>query len=141
MVLLKALSELRVTPTLHYDLTATNSSDHTVRRASVRLLSEKTPKEGGVPPTGCHTARENDLPISLSLSRRHVRRRVGAFKPCPSLHASGVHQLIMADCRSNQCSLFRGSRVVARYSTSVKVVVDLSPEKRDRFGVKPYCVL
>jgi hypothetical protein len=72
MILLKALSELRVTPEYsNMIFQRCYSSDHTVRRASVRLLSEKTPKEGGVPPTGCPTVRKNDLPISLSLSRRH----------------------------------------------------------------------
>jgi len=33
---------------------------------ALELLSNRTPKEGGVPPTGCHTVRENNLPILYS---------------------------------------------------------------------------
>jgi len=33
---------------------------------ALELLSNRTPKMGGVPSTGCHTVRENNLPILYS---------------------------------------------------------------------------
>jgi hypothetical protein len=56
--------------------------------------------------------------------------RCGAFKHCPSPPKAEVHRLISP-------AFARFCRIVARYPTSVKDVAVLTPEKRDRFGVKP----
>jgi hypothetical protein len=98
----------------------------------------KTPKELGTP-TGCHTLRENDLPIFLLGSSVNVRDVYGCFSNCPSPSATKVHRLQSRSFR-NSVPRIASSSVVVRHLTSVEDVAVLSPWKRDRFGVKPWCV-
>jgi hypothetical protein len=138
MVLLKALLELRVTPEYsNMIFQRCYTSDHTVRRASVRLLSERPRRrEESLRRVAPQLGKTTCLPLYLF---RDDTVKCRCLKTLPFAPCCWSSSVLITDCRSNQCSLFRGSRVVARYSTSVKAVVGLSPEKRDRFGVKSCC--
>jgi hypothetical protein len=92
------------------------------RRASTVLTRNQAPKEGGVPPKGCLHIRKHSL-LHLSL-------------PCGNSRPTFVSAIftLCGERSSIACSRVSpgSSRVVARYSTSVKVCEDPPPAKRSR---------
>jgi hypothetical protein len=98
------------------------------RRATKCSYDSKDPEGAWTAPTGCYSIRENDFPVLYLLRGRNIAA-TGALRHCLSPCEAKVHEL--------SHNLFPSCGGWLLSSTSVKAVAGLSPEKRDRIGVKP----